>query len=120
MEIMKKNCKKCKQKRLKDTLGYVVNKEVFIATPPIVPTFWLPSEEEISKIEIGDVIKLIFINGVGAERMWVEVTKKLESNPIEWVGKLRNQAVTFDAKWDDTVRFSPKAIINYEYKTERI
>jgi hypothetical protein len=116
---MKKNCKKCKQKPIKNTLGYVVGKDVFIQTPPITPTFYLPPEEEINKLKVGNEVKLIFVDGENAERMWVIITKQLESTPVEWVGKLDNHPVFLNAKAGDVVRFSSKAIINI-YESEEI
>jgi len=101
-----------------DTSGYVVGKEVFVLTPPNVPTFELPTTEEIEKLQVGHTVKLIFANKEGGcgERMWVEITHQLESSPIEWVGRLRNQPFGLPAEFDDVVRFAPKAIIDFWLK----
>jgi hypothetical protein len=115
---MKKKCKKCKPlvKRIIEggNPGYIVNKDVFVQAPPIVPTFYLPSEEDIAKLKVGDTIKLIFVDKDGGrgERMWVQITNQLDSTPVEWVGKLDNHPFSLEAKAGDIVRFSPKAIIN--------
>lgn len=72
--------------------------------------FLKPSEEELSKIKLGDPVRLIFLlseptaDGCRAERMWVTVTEMSESG---FLGKLTNQPMfitTLNA--EDTVAFS--------------
>lgn len=61
-------------------------------------TFLIPTQDEINKIEIGGLVKLIFTmkktqkNGCKAERMWVEISEKInEMNDIVFTGKLDNE-----------------------------
>ncbi|NQX64751.1 DUF2185 domain-containing protein [Paenibacillus alba] len=57
-------------------------------------TFYLPSDQVISQLKVGDLVKLIFMatetfdNGCQAERMWVEI---LERDETDFRGKLANQ-----------------------------
>ena len=97
-----------------ETCGYILNRDVFVQIPPELPTFYLPPSEEISRLKVGDTVKMIFVdkNGEYAERMWVEITRQLDSKPIEWVGRLDNQPFRLDAQFNDIVRFAPTAIIN--------
>ncbi len=84
-------------------------------------SFWVPSAEEVSMLEPGDSVKLMFeakgwthgLHGCGAERMWVKITK-VQGDKFE--GTLSNvPAVWNHLDWGDKVTFSRKHIIDFEY-----
>lgn len=77
-------------------------------------TFLIPTQEEIDKIEIGGLVKLIFAmekpqkNGCQAERMWVEV---IEKNDIVFHGKLDNDPYYLTTiKCGDNITFKAENI----------
>lgn len=77
-------------------------------------TFLIPDKEEIDKLEIGDLVKLIFAmekpqkNGCQAERMWVEI---IEKNVFYFTGKLDNDPYYLKTiKYGDTITFKPDNI----------
>lgn len=83
-------------------------------------TFYKPSAETLSKVAVGEVVKLIFRgdghepDGVFVERMWVLV------DAIEpggrFVGRLDNDPQKIAGlKAGDTVRFDARHIINTEH-----
>ncbi|MBH5316520.1 DUF2185 domain-containing protein [Paenibacillus sp. GSMTC-2017] len=57
-------------------------------------TFYLPSDQVIEKLTVGDLVKLIFMSieelesEYNGERMWVEIISR---NGSDFVGKLANQ-----------------------------
>jgi len=88
-------------------------------------TFYMPEEQERQTLEIGDIVKLIFIievpadpenpedDGTFGERMWVIVTGKV--GPY-YIGTLNNIPVTSDEQdnlsVDDEVVFLPEHVID--------
>ena len=62
-------------------------------------TFYIPSEEVLKKLTIGDIVKLRFAresedNDVAGEKMWVEIT---ERNGESFKGLLTNQPVQLNS-----------------------
>jgi len=83
-------------------------------------TFYLPSNEVLSKLKVGDQVKLIFIsdevldNGCRAERMWVEIT---EINGDFFRGMLRNSPHFMESpKHGDVIEFHSKHICSTLYE----
>jgi len=66
-------------------------------------TFYIPPAKERDGLQPGDMVKLHFAFRHQTERMWVVVTKRLETGGYE--GELRNQPVSRGASWGDTVKF---------------
>jgi hypothetical protein len=67
-------------------------------------TFWLPSAVELAQIGAGNTLKFIFTEpeeGVGGERMWVEVHRVLEGMVI---GELANWPSGISMRPGDLVR----------------
>ncbi len=90
-------------------------------------TFYMPREDERQALEVGDIVKLIFIiavtpdpedpddDGTFGERMWVIVTGRI--GPY-YIGTLNNMPVTSDEQdsltFDDEVIFLPEHVIDIE------
>jgi uncharacterized protein YegJ (DUF2314 family) len=77
-------------------------------------TFYIPSEDEKSLVDIGMLCKLGFETldkeeELGGERMWVEVIKKTEDG---FVGTLRNVPLFMDLEFGQEVEFQSKNIID--------
>ncbi|WP_314588324.1 DUF2185 domain-containing protein [Paenibacillus terrigena] len=77
-------------------------------------TFYLPSDQVISQLKVGDLVKLIFMaeetfdNGCNAERMWVEI---LERNESDFLGKLANQPYYLSSlQYGDMIDFKSEHI----------
>ena len=62
-------------------------------------TFEIPTEKELSKVDVGTLVKLIFD---GKERMWVKVIKR-DNNNFE--GILDNDPFNLPIKSGDKVKF---------------
>lgn len=76
-------------------------------------SFFIPSAEERSSIQPGQIVKLIFVietpDEVQAERMWV-ITKRLENG--RYIGVLDNQPATTEAIAPGMeVAFEPRHVI---------
>jgi hypothetical protein len=70
--------------------GFELEDVAFTATE-IVYNNPIPTKEQIGKIKIGDLVKLLFTDNDGyVERMWVEV---IEHNDNFFKGLLRNDAI---------------------------
>ena len=85
-------------------------------------TFYRPSQELITKLRIGNYVKLIFRlecdndDTPNAERMWVEIAK-IRNGLFE--GRLDNDPVFIeDLKCGDLVKFESKHIINTNLEIE--
>ncbi len=81
-------------------------------------TFDRPSPDVLSKLKVGDFVKLIFeikdtsSEAPGAERMWVLITSVTHDG---YLGKLRNVPNWIkDLKLDDTIQFQVRHIANTE------
>jgi hypothetical protein len=77
-------------------------------------TFLKPTDEDISSLKIGDLVRLFFVfdfvsdDGCRAERMWVEIS---EINGDQFAGYLNNQPRYLkDIHVGDLVRFERKNI----------
>ncbi len=81
-------------------------------------TFYLPPVEEITALETGDLVKLIFRSFArnkefGAERMWVTIT---EIKPSGLKGTLDNDPVDMpELQFGDIVSFQPYHIIDIDW-----
>lgn len=78
-------------------------------------TFQIPTEEEKDRLVIEDKVKLIFEfdNGMGCERMWVEITF-IDDNGISFSGILKNSPISnTNLAFNDVVKFERKHIIDY-------
>lgn len=83
-------------------------------------TFFCPSAEEIAKVRVGELVKLIFVfasedpSAARAERMWVEVLSIGSTG--EFTGRLRNEPRYIkDLSYDDLVSFDRRHVINTEH-----
>lgn len=71
-------------------------------------TYLIPTQEEIDNIQIGMLVKLVFLmekmeNGCGGERMWVEVTERKDN---AFSGVLTNAPCYIESvKAGDTITF---------------
>ena len=79
-------------------------------------TFYKPSKEVISLLNVGDKAKLIFgfesddSEDPSAERMWVEITERIEN---QFIGYLDNDPVYIkDLKYKDIIEFSEIHIVD--------
>jgi hypothetical protein len=86
-------------------------------------TFYKPSLTTIQKVQIGEVVKLIFRfesedpEAPAAERMWVLVDEIHDQG--RFMGRLNNEPKHIaDLKFDDLVEFSPSNIIATEHDDE--
>lgn len=70
-------------------------------------TFQLPHKEELDAIDVGDIVKLMFIGSDLTERMWVKVTKVQ--------GKGRFEGTLDNAPLSD-MGIKPGALIKFERK----
>lgn len=81
-------------------------------------TFYVPSEQFLATLEVGDLVKLMFINDLDdnsittdGERMWVEITQIDGEN---FVGTLANQPFYMkQLKLGDVIHFQPPHIMAY-------
>jgi hypothetical protein len=71
-------------------------------------TFKIPPGDDREALKPGDVVKLHFMFRHMTERMWVSVTKRLDSGGYE--GELRNQPISRGAKWGDRVKFKAEHV----------
>ena len=80
-------------------------------------TFEIPSENERRSLRHGDLAKLCFkcdpaVYGIGAERMWVEVTSIKGRN---YIGNLVNDPIAVEVlEWGDQIAFSSKHVLDIE------
>lgn len=73
-------------------------------------TFEIPSKERIRALKPGEYVKLIFLGGQGAERMWVSITKIAGD---KFTGKLANtplQPGAVGVTYGATIRFNSRHI----------
>lgn len=80
-------------------------------------TFFVPLPEELSALEVGDLVKLIFEYDPpgekwAAERMWVEITQKDGSH---FVGRLDNEPEEEFVALNDRVEFSSDNVITIDW-----
>ena len=77
-------------------------------------TFWIPSEDEKKKLQVNDIVKLVF-REIEVERMWVSITKVEEVNgKLTFEGTLDNQPYYLKSiKYQDKVIFNEDHIIDY-------
>ena len=99
-------------------MNYV--KQYKIIRPPLSKDFEFPSRENLLKVEVGDLVKVIFqVGDETPERMWVIVTD-LSNVMDEWVRTINNDAVgkeTAAALPDGTVvKFHPLDVIAIDKK----
>src|SRR6266550_1991313 len=81
------------------------NAEVLSRNHP--DTFEIPERGERDSLQLGDLVKLIFLDADGGgERMWVEVEGRADDGG--YVGRLDNDPVVIDANAGDVVRFRPE------------
>ncbi|PSL41044.1 hypothetical protein B0H99_103178 [Planomicrobium soli] len=86
-------------------------------------TFQRPSEEVLSWLEIGDLVKLIFVANeaeegeFGAERMWVEIT---EIDGSRFTGTLNNEPYSLPIEVGERVSFGYENICDTEYEDPHI
>jgi hypothetical protein len=82
-------------------------------------TFYIPSKQVIDILDIGDIVKLIFLgesekDGLAGERMWVEIT---ERNGEDFKGLLTNEPYDLkDLKVGQEVLFKVEHICDTEYE----
>lgn len=63
-----------------------------IERPPLSEKFYLPSQELLLKLKVGDLVKIMFLEkDEGVERMWVIITNQQDIS--QWTGKLDNDPV---------------------------
>lgn len=86
-------------------------------------TFLIPTKEDIDKLDIGDLIKLIFVmnrpqkNGCRAEKMWVRITNKHNNT---FTGVLDNEPYYLKSiKVGETITFRAENIACI-YKTKTL
>lgn len=71
-------------------------------------TFWIPSLEDRTDIDVGQWVKLIFQGKEITERMWVKVTNIVGS----LVGTLDNDPAALPITHGDSIDFEPKHIMD--------
>lgn len=82
-------------------------------------TFYRPSEEVIEKLQVGDIVKLIFVSdqpsddGFNGERMWVEITDRNGNN---FTGTLDNEPFRLPLKAGEVITFGAENICDTEYE----
>jgi len=83
-------------------------------------TFYVPSQIIVDNLTVGDLVKLIFVieeeqeDGLGAERMWVEITQ-IDGQKL--IGKLDNEPYRIqDLKVGDEISFGVENICDTEYE----
>ncbi len=91
----------------------------------LFPTFYRPSNRLISKVTIGDLVKLGFQYSDSAidqgpnEKMWVQI-EQIDGHGI-FVGSLKNQPFAFDdLNYGDMIRFRPENICNTTYDHQEV
>ena len=80
-------------------------------------TFLVPHSEELSALEVGDLVKLFFEYDPpgemwSAERMWVELTEK---NDSQFVGRLDNEPEEGLVALNDRVDFSSDNVMAIDW-----
>jgi len=81
-------------------------------------TFYIPSEEVIRQLSVGDLVKLIFVakepseDGMRAERMWVEITS-IEGT--HFIGRLDNEPYHVDIEPNTVITFNREHICSTEH-----
>ena len=84
-------------------------------------TFYIPSQEERTSLQVGDVAKLVFLYResdviCGGERMWVLITKVQDDG---YEGTLDNKPFMADVlHFGEVVRFKPEHVIDCQTKAE--
>jgi hypothetical protein len=88
-----------------------------IERPPLLPTFELPTHEELLALKVGDFAKLIFSaegeyeGTYASERMWVIITSQ-DTDGKEWWGTLDNDPFDMpDYERGDNFPFNPLDIV---------
>lgn len=88
-------------------------------------TFYVPSEELLDVLKVGDCVRLLFVNDIKkdinrlrAERMWVTIIQK---NDDKFVGKLDNKPFEMkQLKLGDIIHFSKYHIMSVDGKIDPI
>lgn len=85
-------------------------------------TFYIPSQSIIDQLEVGNLVKLIFIFESHepemplAERMWVKITAR---NGSQFIGELNNLPLHIGVlSWGYEIAFQAKHIINSDVENE--
>ena|SRR3989344_6457753 len=96
------------------------SKQYKIIRPPLSRNFSLPSRDDLLKVTVGDLAKVIFqVGDEPPERMWIVITD-LSNAMDEWVGTINNDAIgkeTAAALPDGTVvKFHPLDVIAIDKK----
>lgn len=85
-------------------------------------TFWIPSKEQIERIEVGDYAHLIFVpqnEELMTERMWVEIYAIDIVNGVNsYRGRLANEPMNIQIEIGDRVVFKDEHIMNILYSKE--
>lgn len=87
-------------------------------------TFFIPSRTDRHTLAPGDWVKLGFVptdEAHGPERMWLEVSRKLEGGPYLYEGVLGNSPAYFAPsviKHGDRVLFSPEHVLDFDRGTK--
>lgn len=82
-------------------------------------TFWIPSEEVLVALKVGDLVKLIFVpvegydDGFNGERMWVQIIK---IDGRKFVGILDNEPYRLPLKNGDEITFGIENICDTEFE----
>lgn len=82
-------------------------------------TFYRPSDEVLEQLEVGDLVKLVFVadppeeDGFHGERMWVEITQK---DGKILTGTLENEPHSLPLKIGDVISFGIENICDTEYE----
>lgn len=76
-------------------------------------TFWIPSDEEKSLLQPGDLVRLMWsVRGFPGERMWVRVA---ERKGDRFEGTLENLPIFVHRSPGETVRFHVDDVIDFEF-----
>lgn len=82
--------------------------------------FWIPTQEHLEKIEVGDYVQMIFVpheEDLISERMWVEVNSIEDINGQRlYHGVLNNIPYNLNMKLGDKVTFKDENIMNIMYE----
>ena len=86
-----------------------------IERPPLSSNFQLPSSEELLKLKVGDLAKIMIRHETdGVERMWVIITKQQDIS--QWTGVLDNdpygEGMAKILKPGDEIVFHPLDIVD--------
>lgn len=91
-----------------------------IIRPPLSAKFEVPSREDLLKLKIGDLVKIMFqVDDEPTERMWVIITE--QQDIAEWTGTLDNEPVGEKTKKvlkpGMVIKFHPYDVVQEEYRS---